>query len=38
MNFMHLRFGTLCSIPTGGSAYTAYEDGTEISETSAHKM
>ena len=36
------RFGTLCSIFTGGvsrkNGYTTYEDGTECFETSAHKI
>jgi hypothetical protein len=33
------RFGTaVCPIFIGGVNFTAYEDGTERSETSAHKI
>jgi len=42
LNFMYRRFGTLCSIFIGSvsihPAYTIYEDETECSETSAHKI
>ena len=36
LNCMSRRFGTLCSIFIG-EIYTTYVDGTECSETSAHK-
>jgi hypothetical protein len=48
LNFTCRRFGTLCSIFIGGVSrkdepvirpgYTAYEDGTECSVTSAHEI
>jgi len=43
LNFMCRRFGTLCCTFISGvnrhlPAYTAYEGGTQCSETSAHKI
>jgi len=37
LSFMCRRFGTRCSIYVGGVNLT-YEDGTECSEMSAHKI